>query len=299
MLVDGTFIVNALREKILVKEALPKMLGAKITPATTGCVLAELRSFGDRGLGAAIIAKGFYRVKCPHINPISASKCVREQIGADNFRKFIVATQDLELSNELRRIPGVPLIRMTQQVPFLEVPSFSSRETGDADLKKREDVAAWEHSKLPALKQRKVEAEVHVEAKAAKAAKKRGPKGVNPLSCKKSKKRKEAIPAYQELPAIAAQKLEPPKPKRVRSRRMGTRTRTDAEELVARAASSSEKVSGVTLPDPKKLPAEAKDASTEPDEGVPVEPAKLQGVTACSTEEPPASSSRKKRRRRK
>ena len=44
------------------QEQLPKMLEGRSTPMVTNCVLEELRSLGDRALGAAIIAKGWLRL---------------------------------------------------------------------------------------------------------------------------------------------------------------------------------------------------------------------------------------------
>jgi len=114
-MVDGPFITHALQNRIHIKEQLPKLLDGRATPMVTGCILAELRELGDRALGAAIIAKGFYRVKCGHTEPVGAARCVCEQIGKNNERKFLVATQDTELVRSLRQIPGVPLIRLNGQ----------------------------------------------------------------------------------------------------------------------------------------------------------------------------------------
>merc|ERR1719253_806534 len=110
-MVDGPFITHALQNRIHIKEQLPKLLDGRTTTMVTNCIMAELRSLGDRALGAAIIAKGYYRVKCDHVAPVSAARCICEQIGKNNERKFMVATQDPDLVRNLRRIPGVPLIR--------------------------------------------------------------------------------------------------------------------------------------------------------------------------------------------
>lgn len=220
-MVDGTFLTHALQNKLHVKEQLPKILSGRVTPMVTGCVLAELRSLGDRALGAAIIAKGYYRVKCSHATAVGASQCIKEQVGDRNERKFLVASQDPRLVRELREVPGVPVLRLNGPVPFLEEPSTASRAVANAGEQKKLKASDWEKPRLPVLRA--------AEAKAAEANSKpkklKGPKGANPLSCLQPKpKPKEAAPKPAEAPPAAA--------KRTRSRRMGTRTRAEAESLL-------------------------------------------------------------------
>lgn len=229
MLVDGTFLTHALQQKIHVKEQLPKMLEGRTTPMVTGCVLAELRSLGDRALGAAIIAKGYYRVKCGHDDaPISASRCICEQISTTNERRFLVATQDPELCLQLRKVPGVPLIRLKGQVPLLEEPSTSSCTSAEVSEAKKLRPSDWEKAKLPELRAKELQAK----ALAEQPAKKRKRKGVNPLACKKKKPKGTEVAASKAIEQVA------PKAKRVRSRKMGTRTRAEAEAMLGKAAAS-------------------------------------------------------------
>ncbi|CAK9036717.1 unnamed protein product [Durusdinium trenchii] len=210
VLVDGTFLTHALQQRIYVKEQLPKMLEGRSTPMVTNCVLEELRALGERALGAAIIAKGYYRLKCGHETPIVAAKCICQQIGQSNERRLLVATQDPELLATLRAVPGVPLIRLHGPVPQLEEPSKASRGAAEAKEKQKRTCANWERPKLPELKAKEVKAK----ALAEKPKKLRKKKGVNPLSCKKSKKK--GPKGTQGAPVHA-----PPAPgKRVRSRRM-------------------------------------------------------------------------------
>mmetsp|Transcript_148062 Transcript_148062/g.369116 ORF Transcript_148062/g.369116 Transcript_148062/m.369116 type:complete len:314 (-) Transcript_148062:105-1046(-) len=225
VVVDGTFLTNALQNKIHVKEQLPKMLSGKVTPMVTTCMLNELRTLGDRGAGAAFIAKGYYRVKCGHQHNIGAAKCIKEQIGTTNERKLFVATQDVELALELRKIPGVPIIRLNGQVPYLEEPSNASKSNLKVDEEKKLQPSKWELPKLPALEHHKTLEAVKAERKPAK---RKGPKGPNPLSCLKSKKNKQVGDAAAAA-SPAPHPAEPQKPKRTRSRRMGTVTRAEAE----------------------------------------------------------------------
>lgn len=185
VLVDGTFIMHALKHRIHIKEQLPKMLGARATPCATSCTMAELRSLGDRASGAAIIAKGYYRVKCGHEdNPINAAQCLCQQISNGNERNFMIATNDTDLVWKLRNRPGIPLLRLNGQVPSLEEPSTKSRIVKKAADDEKISLPDWEKPKLKELAKKE---------EAAKAAaliprKRKGPKGANPLSCRKKKK---------------------------------------------------------------------------------------------------------------
>mmetsp|Transcript_82259 Transcript_82259/g.172223 ORF Transcript_82259/g.172223 Transcript_82259/m.172223 type:complete len:289 (+) Transcript_82259:233-1099(+) len=245
VLVDGTFVTQAVNNRINVKEQLPKILNnCRCTPMVTNCMLEEVNSLGPRGRGAAFVMKSYYRVKCGHQTNIGASACIKEQIGKKNERKLFVATQDLQLATHLRAIPGAPVIRMNQMVPFLEEPSDASKkEQQDAEAKK-ETIASWEAPKLPALRQQKVMESIQNE----QPKKKKGPKGVNPLSCKKPKKekRQDQPPAPKAQPA--QETAPPPKAKRTRSRKMGTVTKAEAEKKLQEATTA-----------PEHKPAEAND----------------------------------------
>lgn len=295
VLVDGTFLCQALREKLHVKEQLPKMLGGKnVTPMTTGCVVAELRSLRDQGIGAAIIAKSYYRLKCKHEKPVGAAECILDQIGAENSRKFMVATQDVSLAQALRAIPGVPLIRMNQQVPLLEEPSYASKSANVDEEKRKLEAAAWEKQKLPELREKVKEEKAKEKDKAKAKAKKKGPKGANPLSCMKTKK-KQAPGA-----GGAAQAPEQPavKPKRVRSRRMGTRTREEAERLALAQEGGAESGRVAVAGSADQA---ARDAQREAQLRMTAEP-EDRGVPVKADEEAQAASApaeQKKKRRRK
>eukprot|EP00439_Symbiodinium_sp_Y106_P017265 s6565_g2.t1 len=245
VLVDGTFLTHALQQRIHVKEQLPKMLEGRTTPMTTGCILAELRSLGDRALGAAVIAKGYYRVKCGHDeHPIGASKCILEQIGQTNDRRFFVATQDPELRQQLRGVPGVPLMRLNGPVPQLEEPSDSTRRLAREGEEKKRGPSAWEKPKLPELKAK----EVLREALAAKPRAKRKQKGVNPLACKKSTKTKAGVLPSKPPKQIPVE----PKTKRVRSRRMGNRSRVEVEAVLANVSEATPAQTAVATPMKKR-----------------------------------------------
>lgn len=247
VLVDGPFISHALHHKFHVKEQLPKMLSGGATLMVTNCIMAELRSLGDSALGAAIIAKGYYRIKCGHDRPISAARCVCEQIGKDNERSFMVATQDNELAWSVRQVPGVPLIRLNGPVPSIEDPSVVSKAAASARETQKLNPSNWELPKLPELKEREAKA---AELAARPPKKRKGPKGPNPMSCKKKKKHviEATHPAKLNVAAVATTEGASARPKRVRSR---CGKQSSAVDVAATCVKSNEAVASATGADKK------------------------------------------------
>lgn len=93
----------------------------------TECAYEELRSLKDKILpGTFDIAKKYRRETCTHETLITAQECMRRRIGKKNKHKLCIATQDPELKEEFRKIPGVPLIYFYNNVLTLEDPSPAS-----------------------------------------------------------------------------------------------------------------------------------------------------------------------------
>jgi len=76
--------------------------------------------------GTFELAKKFRRETCRHETLITAQECLRRRVGKKNKHKLWVATQDAELRDEFRQIPGVPLIYFYNNVLTLEDPSKAS-----------------------------------------------------------------------------------------------------------------------------------------------------------------------------
>ena len=95
-----------------------------------------------------------------------AAKCISEQVGHENERRrgglqstrlvarFFVATQDPELLAALRRISGVPLVRLNGPVPQLEEPSQVTRSEARGTEQRKRSAAGWEKAKMPELQAR-------------------------------------------------------------------------------------------------------------------------------------------------
>merc|ERR1719498_742923 len=167
----------------------------------TSCQLAELRSLGKNFSGAVNVSKGYYRLKCDHDPSLSAAECIKSQIGDSNEPHYIVCTQDRKLIEHCRSVPGVPVICLHRQVPYLEHPSEASRKKWTSDEKAKLEVKDWEKQSLSELKAKENGDDI-VERKKKKK------KGVNPLSCLKKRKTQQVESKSEK------------KPKKVRSRRV-------------------------------------------------------------------------------
>jgi len=164
----------------------PKYLVAEVKLLTTKCVLIETEKIAKKALGALTILKQFGIHQCGHRDPISGADCLLSMIGSDNKTHYIVATQDRDLQQTLRYIPGTPLIYLHKKAPTLEKPSPTSCEVA----KSKQDnllgiISTIQENTLKTLKERSG----FQTDEARKTNKKRKRGGPNPLSCLKKKKR--------------------------------------------------------------------------------------------------------------
>lgn len=139
-------------------------------------------------MGALKILKQFGIHKCGHEKaPINGGDCLLSMIGKKNKNRYMLATQDRDLQDKIREIPGAPLLYLHRKAPCLERPSEVSRKeankiaTGCFDVKTNEEVV------IKKLKENVGITEENNEIR----KKKRKKKGPNPLSCKKKQKKNE------------------------------------------------------------------------------------------------------------
>ncbi|XP_071627508.1 rRNA-processing protein UTP23 homolog [Temnothorax longispinosus] len=191
ILIDGTFAFAALQNKFNIQEQLAKYFQSEIKLLTTACIISEtekLGVFSSTVNGATQIVKQYAVHRCGHEKkPISGSKCLQSMIGKDNSARYIVATQDRELQDKLRIIPGVPVIYLHGKAPTLYSPSETSRKHAEA-TKKGLGMTTWEKENVKVLRK-----QAGLEEKESKMKKKRKKGGPNPLSCLKKKKKPETI----------------------------------------------------------------------------------------------------------
>ncbi|XP_044753077.1 rRNA-processing protein UTP23 homolog [Coccinella septempunctata] len=209
VLVDGTFCYAALQNQIHIADNLPRYLQGEILLFTTSCVIIEMEKFGSKVIGALLILKQFGVHKCGHEKKaIPGAECLLSMLGKRNERHYILATQDKDLENKVRQIPGAALLYLHSKTPILEKPSMASVSFA------KEKVAGIGTIQSGELKKLK-EAHGIVEENLKKPRKKKI-KGPNPLSCmkKKGKKNKQNLKANSETTELPQK--EKPKKKKIR-----------------------------------------------------------------------------------
>lgn len=192
MLLDGTYCAACLEAKVNIKEQMPKYVG-EVKLMTTGCCISEIEALRLPQLnGATIILKGMPLFKCEHRTPLPAADCIKSLIKDGNPHHFIVGTQDPALRALLREVPGIPLIYLHGNAPTLEKPSELTESLIDSISDGKTSLTQHQQKVLSVLKKERFGEEVKPKKK-----KRKGPKGPNPLSCKKSKKLKAPHPSNE------------------------------------------------------------------------------------------------------
>ena len=113
VIIDTNFINFSIKNKLDVCQAMMDCLYAKCVPCITDCVMAELEKLGERFRVALRIAKDprFERLPCTHPGTY-ADDCICERVR--QHKCYIVATCDRDLKRRIRKIPGVPIMYITQ-----------------------------------------------------------------------------------------------------------------------------------------------------------------------------------------
>ncbi|KAG8441680.1 hypothetical protein GDO86_010747 [Hymenochirus boettgeri] len=185
VLLDGTFCQAALRNKIQIKEQLPKYLMGDVQLCTSHCVLKELESLGKELYGAKLIAQRFQVRNCSHFkDPVSGSACLLSMTSDNNPHHYFIATQDQDLATKIKKRAGVPLMFIIQNTIVLDKPS----------PKCLAHVEAMQSNQLMPVHQKQSIKQLKDDQGVAKDSEHRGRKrkrlkGPNPLSCLKKKKK--------------------------------------------------------------------------------------------------------------
>lgn len=190
ILVDGTFCQAALKNKIQIKEQMPKYLMGEVQLCTTNCALKELESLGKELYGAKLILQRYQVRRCAHFkDPIPASECLLSMLGETNPHHYFVATQDHTLTTGLKEIPGVPLFYIILNTIVLDKPSQASLDYVQK-VQLGELVSLAHQESIRSLKEQQGLGPRDTERR----GRKRKRKGPNPLSCLKKKKKTEPTP---------------------------------------------------------------------------------------------------------
>lgn len=189
ILLDGTFCQAALKNKIQIKEQMPKYLMGEVQLCTTNCALKELETLGKELYGAKIILQRFQVRRCPHFkSPVPASECLLSMLEETNPHHYFVATQDHTVTAGLKKIPGVPLLYIILNTIVLDKPSQTSLDHVQA-VQLGELVSPAQQQSIRSLKEEQgIAAGKDGERRGKK--RKRKQSNPNPLSCLKKKKKK-------------------------------------------------------------------------------------------------------------
>ncbi|XP_011701165.1 PREDICTED: rRNA-processing protein FCF1 homolog [Wasmannia auropunctata] len=113
ILIDTNFINFSIKNKLDIIQNMMECLYAKCTPYITDCVMGELEKLGQKYKLALKIIKDprFERLKCMHKGTY-ADDCLVNRV--TQHKCYIVATNDRDLKRRIRKIPGVPIMYISQ-----------------------------------------------------------------------------------------------------------------------------------------------------------------------------------------
>lgn len=150
--------------------------------------------------------KEFVLNKCGHEkNPLSGSECIKQLVKNNHY---VVATQDRDLQNWIRRQCGIALLYLHQIVPTLDDPSPVTKRFVEGKSKTGATVSEIDKEKLIYFKKKE-----GLQTETPKFSTKKKKSGPNPLSCKKKQK---PMKSGDNLGKIKENPIEKKKRKRVK-----------------------------------------------------------------------------------
>jgi len=119
VLVDTNFINFSIKNRLDIMQSMMDCLYAKCTPCITDCVMAELEKLGPKYRVALRLAKDprFDRLPCMHKGTY-ADDCLVQRV--TQHKCYIVATCDRDLKRRIRKVPGVPIMYLSQHKYTIE-----------------------------------------------------------------------------------------------------------------------------------------------------------------------------------
>jgi U3 small nucleolar RNA-associated protein 23 len=147
---------------------------------TTPCIIIESEKLGPKLFNTVKKLKSLTLNRCGHEkNPISGANCIKSIVKTNHY---VVATQDRDLQDWIRRKAGIALLYLHQKVPIIDEPSEASR---NFITQKSQKPDINEVQRLIEIK--KKQGIIKQPTNPAFKKKKKKPSGPNPLSCKKKK----------------------------------------------------------------------------------------------------------------
>uniref|UniRef100_A0A1I7Y5T3 rRNA-processing protein FCF1 homolog n=1 Tax=Steinernema glaseri TaxID=37863 RepID=A0A1I7Y5T3_9BILA len=109
VLLDTNFVNHSIKNKVDMMTGFMDCLYAKVIPYVTDCVVGELEKMGRKFKIALKLIRDnrIQRLSCDHKGTY-ADDCLTQRV--TQHKCYIVATNDKELKNRIRKIPGVPIL---------------------------------------------------------------------------------------------------------------------------------------------------------------------------------------------
>lgn len=215
-------LFNILQEQINIREQLPKYLNGQAKLLTTRCIIMETEKISKKTQGALTILKQFGIHECGHKEPITGSHCILSMIGKKNEKHYILASQDRDLQEKLRKKAGVPLLYLHNKSPTLEKPSKASYDKAGRTLEADSHIFVTETQNVALQQMKKALGVEETTEEPQFPLKKKKPHNPNPLSCKKKKKRDRTAEAKDRISENKVRKRKKKKlPKHVKDQLKG------------------------------------------------------------------------------
>ncbi|SCU80133.1 LAFA_0B07690g1_1 [Lachancea sp. 'fantastica'] len=187
VLVDDKIVCDTHKASFDLVKGLQRTLQAEVKPMITQCCIQAI--YDTKYQDAIDLAKTFERRRCNH--PPKEAKppleCLESVVNINgvNKHRYVVASQDTDIRNTLRKVPGVPMVFMNRSVMVMEPLSRSSERLSRDQEKQKLFKGLNDPSTAgkPAAAEKTSEENTH----ASSGKKRKGPKGPNPLSMKKKK----------------------------------------------------------------------------------------------------------------
>ncbi|KAG9238376.1 putative rRNA-processing protein utp23 [Amylocarpus encephaloides] len=207
VLIDSDIIRDADRFKMDLVGGLERTLHGQVKPMITQCSMRHLyAASSETGVSYLIDkAKTYERRRCGHRpedypEPLSSQDCLSSVVdpkdNKTNKNCYVVASQELEVRKQMRRIMGVPLVYINRSVMIME--PMAGATSDNRDREERGKFRAGLKRGSGSLKRKREDGEEGGKEEGTdgggsglKKKKKsgKGPKEPNPLAVKKSKKK--------------------------------------------------------------------------------------------------------------
>lgn len=193
ILVDASMCRASLQHRWDLKERLPHLLGGSTRSLVTACTMEALRELArsspddPTATGAPFVGRRLELRRCRHDPVLSEVACWEALLAEGNPYHYGVATAEEKLKRVARAVAGTPLIFLEKTFPLLEAPSSLTL----AEMRRREEAKLHVSSHERALIKKTLEGgQDEISPVPGPVHKRRRAKGPNPLSVKKSSRRK-------------------------------------------------------------------------------------------------------------